>query len=75
MPLFNKEVVYRLVPCPCYEVEACESWLTDMAARRPHTPEEFLEVNGAGKKKAARYGAVFLEAIRAYEEEKGEETE
>ena len=46
-----------------------------MAARRPHTPEEFLEVNGAGKKKAARYGAVFLEAIRAYEEEKGEETE
>ena len=49
--------------------------LTDMAARRPHTPEEFLEVNGAGKKKAARYGAVFLEAIRAYEEEKGEETE
>lgn len=33
MPLFNKEVVYRLVPCPCYEVEACESWLTDMAAR------------------------------------------
>ena len=34
-----------------------------------------VEVNGAGKKKAARYGAVFLEAIRAYEEEKGEETE
>lgn len=28
----RKDTVYRLVPCPCYEVEACESWLTDMAA-------------------------------------------
>lgn len=33
MKLFNPEIVYRPVPCPCYEVEACESWLTDMAAR------------------------------------------
>ncbi|WP_303914466.1 DUF2812 domain-containing protein [Subdoligranulum variabile] len=33
MKLLDKEVVYRLVPCPCYEVEACESWLTDMAAQ------------------------------------------
>lgn len=33
MKLFNQEIVYRLVPSPCYEVEACESWLTDMAAR------------------------------------------
>lgn len=33
MKLFNQEIVYRLVPCPCYDVEACESWLTDMAAR------------------------------------------
>ena len=32
MKLLNGETVYRLVPCPCYEVEACESWLTDMAA-------------------------------------------
>ena len=32
MKLLNRETVYRLVPCPCYEVEACESWLTDMAA-------------------------------------------
>lgn len=33
MNLFSKETVYRLVPFPCYEVEACESWLTDMAAQ------------------------------------------
>lgn len=33
MKLLDKEIVYRPVPCPCYEVEACESWLTDMAAQ------------------------------------------
>lgn len=33
MKLFHREVVYRPVPSPFYEVEACESWLTDMAAR------------------------------------------
>lgn len=33
MSLLDKEIVYRPVPCPCYEVEACESWLTDMAAQ------------------------------------------
>lgn len=33
MKLFNQEIVYRPVPSPCYEVEVCESWLTDMAAR------------------------------------------
>ena len=33
MKPLDKETVYRLVPCPCYEVEACESWLTDMAAQ------------------------------------------
>ena len=33
MKLLDVEIVYRLVPCPCYEVEACESWLTDMAAQ------------------------------------------
>ncbi len=33
MKPFCKETVYRPVPSPCYEVEACESWLTDMAAQ------------------------------------------
>lgn len=45
--------------------------LTDMAAKRPHTMEEFLEVSGVGVKKAAQYGAVFLKAIAAFEEALG----
>ena len=39
-------------PCDVV-IDFSNAALTDMAARRPHTPEEFLEVNGAGKKKAA----------------------
>ena len=45
--------------------------LTDMAAKSPHTMEEFLEVSGVGEKKAAQYGAVFLKAIAAFEEALG----
>ena len=41
--------------------------LSDMAARHPHTIEEFLEVSGVGEKKAAQYGTAFLAAIQAYE--------
>ena len=41
--------------------------LSDMAARRPATMEEFLAVPGVGEKKAQRYGQAFLEAIQAYE--------
>ena len=41
--------------------------LADMALKRPHTPEEFLEVNGIGEFKAARYGAAFMAAIAEYE--------
>jgi len=41
--------------------------LTDMAARMPHSMEEFLEVAGVGEKKAARYGEDFLSVIAAYE--------
>lgn len=33
MKLFSREIVYRPVPSPFYEVEACESWLADMAAQ------------------------------------------
>ena len=29
----RKDTVTRQIPCPCYDVEACESWLTDQAAR------------------------------------------
>ena len=43
--------------------------LADMAAKAPRTMEEFLEVSGVGKVKAARYGGVFLKAIADYEAE------
>ena len=41
--------------------------LEDMAARRPHTTEEFLNVSGVGERKAQQYGEAFLKAIREYE--------
>ena len=41
--------------------------LEDMAAKRPHSIEEFLNVSGVGASKAAKYGAIFLEAIAEYE--------
>lgn len=41
--------------------------LADMARRRPHTLEEFREVSGAGEVKTARFGPLFLAAIRDFE--------
>ena len=41
--------------------------LEDMAAKRPHSIEEFLNVSGVGASKAAKYGEIFLEAIAEYE--------
>ena len=41
--------------------------LADMAAKAPRTLEEFLEVSGVGRVKAARYGGIFLKAIADYE--------
>jgi len=41
--------------------------LTEMAAKAPHTMEEFLEVSGVGEVKATRYGEAFLKAIATYE--------
>lgn len=37
-----------------------------MAARRPSTEFDFLEVTGVGEYKARRYGAEFLAAIAAF---------
>lgn len=48
--------------------------LTAMAARRPHSAEEFLSLSGVGEKKAARYGAAFLSVIASYEETEQEQT-
>jgi len=39
--------------------------LREMAQRRPATDDELLEVSGVGPAKLERYGAAFLEAIRA----------
>ena len=42
--------------------------LTDMAAKKPQTMQEFLEVAGVGQVKAARYGEKFLQEIAAYQD-------
>ena len=42
--------------------------LADMAAQRPRSLAEFLEVSGVGEVKAQRYGEAFLQTIRAFEE-------
>jgi ATP-dependent DNA helicase RecQ len=47
---------------PAYVVFS-DKTLADMAARRPQTKAEFLEVFGVGEAKLERYGDVFLEAI------------
>lgn len=47
---------------PAYVIFADRS-LADMAARKPATPDEFLECLGVGQAKLGRYGEVFLEAI------------
>ena len=52
---------------PAYVVFS-NATLADMAAKAPHTMEDFLEVSGVGEIKAARYGEAFLKAIAAYEE-------
>mgnify|MGYP002139647443 CR=1 FL=1 len=40
--------------------------LLDMAAKRPGSMQELLEVSGVGHVKAERYGAAFLNEIRHY---------
>lgn len=52
---------------PAYVVFS-NATLADMAAKAPHTTEDFLEVSGVGEIKAARYGEAFLKTIAAYEE-------
>jgi ATP-dependent DNA helicase RecQ len=48
---------------PAYVVFS-DKTLADMAARRPSTEDEFLDVFGVGEAKLERYGERFLEAIR-----------
>ena len=47
--------------------------LADMAMKRPHTIEAFLDVSGIGEYKAKRYGRTFLDAIRKWEKEQERE--
>ena len=50
---------------PAYVVFS-NATLTDMAARRPATPEEFLQVSGVGEAKARKYAKPFLAEIAAW---------
>lgn len=60
---------------PAYVVFSNAS-LEDMAARKPATMEEFMEVSGVGAIKAERYGAAFLETIKDWRQGNcGKETE
>ena len=47
---------------PAYVVFS-DRTLAEMAAARPSTPEEFLQVHGVGEAKLERFGGTFLEAI------------
>lgn len=47
--------------------------LNEMAAKRPHTMEELLAIDGVGETKAQRYGQRFLDKIRDYEKAAGKE--
>lgn len=47
---------------PAYVIFANKS-LSEMAAKKPMTHEDFLEISGVGQTKAERYGSVFLKAI------------
>lgn len=41
--------------------------LHEMAAHKPQTNEDFLNINGVGEKKLHRFGEIFMNAIRQYE--------
>lgn len=45
--------------------------LEDMAAKMPVSKAEFLQINGVGETKLARYGVLFIDEIKAFREEKG----
>ncbi len=52
---------------PAYVVFS-NATLQDMAAKQPLTYAGFLSVNGVGTRKAERYGAVFIDCIRAWKD-------
>jgi ATP-dependent DNA helicase RecQ len=63
-----KELRSRLaqeIKAPAYIVFSDAS-LRDMCRRRPQSPEQFLNVAGAGAVKLKKYGAAFMEIIRDF---------
>ena len=42
-----------------------DATLREMAASRPRTPEDLLDVGGVGEKKLEKYGEEFLAALRS----------
>lgn len=55
--------IARAERVPPYIVFSDKS-LKDMAARKPKTREEFLEVNGVGENKCKKYGEKFLSVLK-----------
>jgi ATP-dependent DNA helicase RecQ len=45
-----------------------DATLLEMAALKPATPDQLLQINGVGQVKLERYGAVFLSAIHSADE-------
>lgn len=48
-----------------------DSTLKELSEHLPMSLEEMLQIKGIGESKLAKYGQVFLEAIKSYAEEKG----
>jgi ATP-dependent DNA helicase RecQ len=67
--LFNKLRVLRLDYAKRKGVSAFvifyDSALKEMAQKRPLTDEQFLSINGVGKRKLEEYGEAFMDVIRA----------
>ena len=63
-----RTVLARERGVPAYVVFSDAS-LRDMAARRPRTGEEFLEVSGVGEKKLEQFGQTFLDELAAWEQQ------
>jgi ATP-dependent DNA helicase RecQ len=55
----------READLPAYIVFA-DAALREMAARKPQTPDEFLQISGVGTVKLERYGDEFLTCIQDY---------
>lgn len=58
--------VARREKIPAYRVFTDAS-LQDMAARKPLTMEQFLNIHGVGEKKAGHYAETFITAIRRFQ--------